>query len=121
MKLTFVEMPWFTERLKARLDDESYRALQNEMLANPEKGRTMGGCGGLRKVRSGDPARGQGKRGGVRVIYLYIPQAFRIDLMDVYGKDEKDDLTPAEKKVLARLAAAARQEAIDAYQRSGGD
>jgi hypothetical protein len=55
------------------------------------------------------------------VIYLHTPQAFRIDLIDVYGKDEKDDLTPAEKQVLARLAVAARQEAIDAYQRSGGD
>src|SRR5829696_5470484 len=113
MKLTFVEAPWFTERLKARLHDESYRALQNELLLNPEKGRTMSGCGGLRKVRAGDPTRGQGKRGGVRIIYLHIPQAFRIELIDDYGKDEKDDLTPAEKKVLARLAAVARQEAID--------
>src|SRR5580700_5731939 len=103
MNLTFVEMPWFTERLKSRLDDESYRAFQNELSANPEKGKTMGGCGGLRKVRFGDPSRGKGKRGGLRVIYLYVPEAFRIDLIDIYGKDEKDDLTPAEKKILARL------------------
>ena len=26
MKLTFVEAVWFTERLKLRLSDESYRA-----------------------------------------------------------------------------------------------
>lgn len=117
MKLTFVEMPWFTDRLKRRMNDEAYRALQNELMANPEKGKTMGGCGGLRKVRFADPSRGQGKRGGVRVIYLYVPQVFRIDMIDVYGKDEKDDLSPAEKKALAELATVARKQAIDDYYR----
>ena len=120
MKTMFVEMPWFTERLRARLGDEGYRAFQNELLENPEKGKTMSGCGGLRKVRFGDPSRGKGKRGGIRIIYLYIPEAFRIDLMDVDGNDEKEDLTPAEKKTLARLAAAVRQEAIEAYLRQRG-
>jgi len=64
-ELTFVETAWFTKRLKARLRDEHYHALQKELLANPEKGKTMGGCGGLRKIRFADPSRGQGKRGGV--------------------------------------------------------
>jgi len=32
-------------------------------------------------------ARGKGKRGGARVIYLNIPEAERIDLITVYGKD----------------------------------
>ena len=77
----------------------------------------MPGCGGLRKVRCGDPSSGKGKRGGLRIIYLYVPEAFRIDLIDVYGKDEKDDLSPHEKKLLARLAAATREEAIDDFRR----
>ena len=117
MRLTFVESVWFTERLRLRLADEDYRALQNELQANPEKGTPMPGCGGFRKVRVGDPSRGQGKRGGLRVVYLYIPQAFRIDLIDVYGKDEKADLAPQEKKTLRGLAAQMRQEAMDAYMR----
>ena len=121
MNLTFVEMPWFAERLKARMSDEGYRTLQNELLADPEKGKRMPGCGGLRKLRFSDPSRGKGKRGGLRIIYLHIPEAFRIDLIDVYGKDEKDDLTPAEKRALAALAAAARREAIAAYRQSRGD
>jgi mRNA-degrading endonuclease RelE of RelBE toxin-antitoxin system len=115
MKLTFVEMSWFTERLKRRMDDESYRALQNELMDSPQKGKIMSGCGGLRKVRFADPSRGKGKRGGVRVIYLYVPQLFRIDMIDVYGKDEKDDLSSAEKKMLAALAASARRQAIEDY------
>lgn len=75
----------------------------------------MPGCGGFRKCRFSDPSRAKGKRGGLRLIYLYVSEAFRIDFVDVYGKDEKDDLTPREKKLLAGLAARMRQEAIDAY------
>jgi len=101
MRLTFVETRWFTERLRLRLGDEGYRALQNELEANPAKGSPMPGCGGFRKCRFSDPSRGKGKRGGLRLIYLYIPEAFRIDFVDVYGKDEKDDLTP--QQVIARL------------------
>ncbi len=33
----------------------------------------MPGCGGLRKIRYADPQRGKGKRGGLRIIYLFIP------------------------------------------------
>jgi hypothetical protein len=120
MKLTFVEALWFTPRLKARADDELYRALQNEIAEQPDKGKVMPGCGGLRKLRFADPARGKGKRGGLRIVYLYIPEASRMDFFDVYDKNEKDDLTPKEKKLLAELAKTVRQEAIDAFRRSGG-
>ena len=120
MKLTFVEAPWFTERLKARMDDDSYRAMQNEIAEQPEKGRVMPGCGGLRKLRVADPSRGKGRRGGLRVIYLHIPEACRVDFFDVYGKDEKDDLTPKEKKALADFAKRVRREAIETFRASGG-
>ena len=113
MELTFVEAAWFTKRLNARLSDEHYRAFQMELMANPEKGKPMGGCGGVRKVRFADPSRGEGKRGGVRILYLYTRESFRIDLLDVYGKDQKEDLTPTERKALAQWAMQARQEAIE--------
>lgn len=102
------------------MDDESYRAIQNELVDQPDKGKIIPGCGGLRKMRFADPSRGTGRRGGVRIIYLYIPQAFRVDFLDVYGKDEKDDLTPKEKKALAELASRIRKEAVEAFKRSGG-
>jgi hypothetical protein len=120
VKLTFVEMSWFTRRLRSRLTDEEYRVLQEELLRNPEKGPAMPGCGGLRKVRASQGRRGKGKRGGARVIYLYIPEAFQIDLFDVYGKDEKDDLAPQEKRVLASLVHEASAEAVRAYRRQRG-
>jgi len=43
-----------------------------------------------------------------------------VDFFDVYDKDEKDDLTPKEKKILAELASAVRQEALDEFRRFGG-
>ncbi len=104
MRLTFVETRPFTARWHARLDDESLRALQNLLLENPSAGDPMSGCGLLRKLRWSDESRGQGKRGGVRVIYLHTPEVGRIDLVTVYGKDEADDLSRAEIKVLCEYA-----------------
>jgi len=51
---------------------------------------------------------------------LHIREACRVDFLDVYGKDEKDDLTPKEKKILADLAKKVRREAADAFRLSGG-
>lgn len=108
---SFVESRIFTATLKNYLDDDDFLALQKELLAEPDKGNVIPGCGGLRKLRFADRKRGKGKRGGVRVIYLHIPEAERIDLLAVYGKDEKDDLTEKEKRILREMAREAFQEA----------
>ena len=108
---TFVESRVFTARVGEYLDDDAHLQLQLELLASPDKGDVMPGCGGLRKLRFAAPKRGKGKRGGVRVIYLHIPEAERIDLLAIYGKDEKDDLTSDEKRILRSLANEAREEA----------
>ena len=105
--------------MKARLDDESYRALQNALMANPELGDLMPGCGGLRKVRWSDASRGKGKRGGVRVIYLNLPAVGRIDFPTIYGKEEKDDLDAQQRRVLRRIADELRNEAAAAKRRKG--
>ncbi|MGH7830586.1 MAG: type II toxin-antitoxin system RelE/ParE family toxin [Candidatus Binatia bacterium] len=68
------------------------------------------GCGGLRKIRFRDPRRGKGRRGGLRIIYVYLPEQEWVFLLDIYGKDEKDDLTGQEKKVLAGLAGRVKEE-----------
>jgi len=53
------------------------------------------------------------------VIYLPVPEADWIYLLDIYSKDEKDDLTGDEKKVLRRLAERFRSEAIARTKRKG--
>lgn len=120
MKKTFVETRVFSARVKLRLTDEGLRQLQNDLMVDPQAGDVMPGCGGLRKIRAADVSRGKGKRGGVRIIYLHIPEAERIDLISIYGKDEKDDLSAAEKKILKTLVDELRREAIAAFGRKGG-
>ena len=51
MKFVFVEAPLFTRLLPDYLDDETYRELQELLLANPDLGDVMPGTGGFRKVR----------------------------------------------------------------------
>jgi hypothetical protein len=63
----------------------------------------MPGCGGLRKLRIADPKRQNGKRDGARVIYLHIPEVGQFLMLDIYGKNEKDDLTPSGKKTSESL------------------
>jgi len=111
--MIFVETRAFTNRLKKFLTDEAYGEFQKELTEDPKRGDVMTGCGGLRKVRMKDVSRGKGKRGGARVIYLYIKEADRIDFIAIYGKNEQDDLTAKQKKALKTLAAEAKAEAIE--------
>jgi hypothetical protein len=117
--MIFIESRLVTARLKDFLGPEAFREFQNLLMAGPTKGRVMSGCGGLRKIRVGDPGRGKGKRGGARVIYLYIPEASRIDLLAIYGKDEQDDLSTEQRKVLALMAHQAKAEALAAARKGG--
>jgi hypothetical protein len=117
MKKTFIETTSFTKRVASFLDDETFAVLQLELMVDPQKGKVMPGCGGLRKVRIGIPGRGKGKRGGARVIYLDVPEANWILLLDIYGKDEKDDLTASQKKLLRELAQAFKREAASRARR----
>lgn len=102
--MVFIESSNFTRSIDEYLTDEVYREFQLSLILNPVAGKVMPGCGGLRKIRHTGPRRGKGKRGGLRIIYLFIPEQDWIFLLDIYGKDEKDDLTREEKKVLAGLA-----------------
>lgn len=71
MKALFVELPAFSRFSGEYLDDEGFRALQNDLMENPEAGEVIEGAGGLRKLRHADQGRGKGKRGGLRAIYFW--------------------------------------------------
>jgi len=103
MQATFVELPPFERARKDYLDDEAYRLLQCELMENPTAGAVIEGTGGLRKLRQTDPRRGKGKRGGLRVIYYWFLGVDQFWLFTVYDKDQADDLTPAQRKVLKQL------------------
>lgn len=100
MKATFIELPAF-QRLRAEyFDDAAFRELQEELMKNPEAGDVIKSTGGLRKIRFADERRGKGKRGGLRVIYFWKDEDEQFWLFTVYDKDEADDLTPAQCKLL---------------------
>ncbi|MFH1344929.1 MAG: toxin [Pseudomonadota bacterium] len=98
--MEFVEAPAFSRHMHSYLDDEEYRELQRVLAETPELGDVIEGTGGFRKVRWSDVRRGKGKRGGLRIIYFHFKTDEQVWLMTVYGKDQKDDLTPVEKKAL---------------------
>ena len=100
MKATFIELPAFSRYRSTYLDDEGFRALQNDLLKNPEAGDLIEGTGGLRKLRQSDPRRQNGTRGGLRVIYYWWNGQQQFWLFTLYDKDEMDDLRPSEKKAL---------------------
>ena len=104
--LEFIEFPAFTNRLMALAKehaDDVLLEIQNDLLANPKRGKVVQGTAGVRKARATDPARGKGKRGGFRYLYFYIERDGQIFLLMVFSKDERDDLTKDQKKTLAKL------------------
>jgi mRNA-degrading endonuclease RelE of RelBE toxin-antitoxin system len=103
MKATFIELPPFERHRQNYLSDESFRELQKMLMKNPEAGDVIEGTGGLRKVRHADEKRGKGKRGGLRIIYYWWQIGKQCWLFSVYNKDEMDDLTAAQRKILKDL------------------
>ena len=110
MNLVFVEAVGFTQIWADYFeDDEAYRNFQEHLMRVPTEGRVIQGSGGLRKLRWIDPRRGKGKRGGLRILYLYLPEFEKLALLDIYDKDEKDDLTAAQRRILAEIAETIRR------------
>jgi hypothetical protein len=84
------------------IDQESYELLKDQLAKNPHKGDVMQGTGGMRKMRVA--MEGRGKSGGLRLIYYYVTAQGRIYLIDVFAKNEKANLTQAERNELKELA-----------------
>ncbi len=98
--IEFIETSIFTRQIKALATDDELKALQVELIAQPEKGDLIQGTGGLRKVRMATGQ--QGKSGSARVIY-FLATAEVIYLVLAYAKKEKESLTAAEKAELKKL------------------
>jgi mRNA-degrading endonuclease RelE of RelBE toxin-antitoxin system len=99
--MIFKETNVFTKQVKQLLDPESYRLLQLRLVADPEAGALIPGSGGLRKIRW--QGSGRGKRGGVRAIYYWAAKDEVLLMLLAYPKNERDDLTAEQKRVLTAL------------------
>ena len=100
-RISVVETPLYLARA-ARLMSEVERADVVDIISSdPEGGAVIQGLRGMRKVRIA--LQGRGKRGGGRVIYWFYSLNFPVVLLLAYGKNEKDDLSGDERKVLLRF------------------
>jgi hypothetical protein len=106
--MTFIEATVFTKRIIELGAEESYRALQNELAANPDAGDVIPGLDGLRKIRLALP--GRGKSGAARTLYLLFTRARTVVFLLVYTKNDFEDLSPEVKKVLRQRIASIRKE-----------
>jgi mRNA-degrading endonuclease RelE of RelBE toxin-antitoxin system len=117
MSKVFIETTVFTKVRNRFLSEEDYEELQKDLSERPDCGNVMPGCGGLRKLRIADPKRGKGKRSGARLIYLYLPQIEHFLMLDIYGKNEKEDLSANDKKDLRQLAQLFKEQMIQKISR----
>jgi hypothetical protein len=99
--MIFVETSVFTRQIKELVSDDEFASFQIELANDPEAGDVIQGTGGLRKIRMA--AKGRGKRGGARVIYYYFTSESEIALLLAYAKNEAEDLTAAQKKLLKQI------------------
>jgi hypothetical protein len=97
--MEFIETSIFTKQVPKLLPDSSYRILQSTLMLNPGAGAMIKGIGGIRKIRWNLP--GAGKRGALRVIY-YFDHPETIFMLFMYKKNEQEDLTPEQVKILKK-------------------
>ena len=97
--VSVIEFAGYRRRASELLTTGQRDAVIDLVACEPKCGDIIPGSGGLRKVRIGRD--GIGKRGGTRVVYYFYNQDFPILLLALYAKNEKSDLTVAEKREFA--------------------
>jgi len=93
--MTVVETARFLKDVKPMMSDSEREELVTFVGANPLAGDLIPETGGVRKMRWA--LAGRGKRGGARVIYYYHDERLPVFLLAAYGKNEKANLTMAER------------------------
>jgi hypothetical protein len=99
---TVVETPTYLKAAEKLFSEEEREGIVATVSSNPQCGDVIQGTGGFRKVRVGRA--GMGKRGGARVVYILRNESFPIFLIAAYAKNEKENLTKAERNELAKMA-----------------
>jgi hypothetical protein len=100
---TVVETPTYLADAERLFSAEEREAIVDTVSAEPRSGVVIPGTGGVRKLRVA--ASGRGKRGGARVIYVFGGDDVPVFLLALFAKNEKSDLSQAERNKLARMTA----------------
>jgi hypothetical protein len=101
--VSVVETPEFLTATKRIMDEEERGLLVDDLARNPLAGDLIPGTGGVRKLRWA--LDGRGKRGGARVVYYYHSDAIPLFALTAYAKNERSDLSQADRNDFRRLTA----------------
>lgn len=101
---TVVETPAYLDGARRLLSREEQESIVQFVADDPLCGVVIPGTGGVRKFRVG--LEGRGKRGGARVIYLFGGDDIPVFMLAIFAKNEKADLTAAERIALGKSVAA---------------
>lgn len=99
---TIAELPAYRDLAEKHLSATERQAIIDYLAENPLAGDVMQGTGGIRKIRWGKG--GRGKSGGVRVIYYFHSERLPLYLLTLFAKNERANLSAAERNQLAKLA-----------------
>ena len=100
---TIAELPEYIRAASRLLSTEERQDIVHYLAQHPRSGDVMEGTGGVRKLRW--RRGGQGKSGGVRVIYHFHSSAMPLYLLTLFAKNERANLSKAERNELAALTA----------------
>ncbi len=106
-----VETPGYLAKAIRLLLDIERMAIVDHLARNPTAGDLIPGSGGARKLRWA--REGGGKSSGVRIVTYFGGVDIPVFLLTMFAKNEKSDLTPAErnqlKQVLGEVARSYRE------------
>ena len=101
MLIAVAELAEYRRRAEKLLAESERQDIVNYVAAFPKAGDLITGTGGVRKLRW--RRGGKGKSGGVRVIYYFHSEIMPLYLLTVFAKNERADLSQAERNELAAL------------------
>lgn len=99
--LTVAELPEFIHTANKLLNETERQDIIRYLAVRPKAGDLMEGTGGVRKLRWGRG--GQGKSGGIRVIYYFHDDVMPLYLLTLFAKGSQANLSKAERNELAEL------------------
>ena len=99
--LTVAELPEFIRTADKLLSEIERQDVIRYLAEHPKAGSLMEGTGGVRKLRWGRG--GQGKSGGVRIIYYFHDEVMPLYLLTLFAKGDQANLSKAERNDLAGL------------------
>jgi mRNA-degrading endonuclease RelE of RelBE toxin-antitoxin system len=105
--ITLIESPIFTKLWPDYWSEDECGEFAAWLAENPYAGDVVPGSGGVRKVRWG--RKGQGKRGGIRIVYFIQLGNGLIWLLTLYAKSKKENIP-------AHILKTLKEELVDGYE-----